>query len=258
MPVDSRLSGSCVMQKEYAALDAVCLLMLLDNMIACAPPERSTQMPDSTAKPIQGQHPETGCLQAPDAAVRDTPLRHEASTTTGSNSSCSGRAAASRPQLGIIATHGQDSSDQCVHTSCVAAVPDAAGPELLSDTTADRTSDASASSKSVYQSTVACDHTAAAVERIALPSGQSADSQQECTPHQTAIQQAAKHWACRLEMSQAGKAAKPRARRHLSRRQRAHIRHAVEQQNQIDDVAGDCVLTTGFLCILHTMRPGND
>lgn len=56
--------------------------------------------------------------------------------------------------------------------------------------------------------------------------------------HQAAIQQAVEHWACRLEMSGAGKASKPRAKRHLSRRQRAHIRHAVEQQNQIDDAAG--------------------
>ena len=61
---------------------------------------------------------------------------------------------------------------------------------------------------------------------------------QDQSGHQAAILQAIEHWACRLEMSAAGKASKPRARRHLSRRQRAHIRHAMEQQNQIDDTAG--------------------
>ena len=61
---------------------------------------------------------------------------------------------------------------------------------------------------------------------------------QKQNEHQAAILQAIEHWACRLEMSAAGKASKPRARRHLSRRQRAHIRHAMEQQNQIDDAAG--------------------
>lgn len=61
---------------------------------------------------------------------------------------------------------------------------------------------------------------------------------QDASQHQAAIQQAVEHWACRLEMLGAGKASKPRAKRHLSRRQCAHIRHAVEQQNQIDDAAG--------------------
>ena len=70
---------------------------------------------------------------------------------------------------------------------------------------------------------------------------------QDQSGHQAAILQAIEHWACRLEMSAAGKASKPRARRHLSRRQRAHIRHAMEQQNQIDDAAGQplCMSSSG-------------
>ena len=72
--------------------------------------------------------------------------------------------------------------------------------------------------------------------------------QDQGSGHQAAILQAIERWACRLEVSAAGKASKPRARRHLSRRQRAHIRHAMEQQNQIDDAAGQplCTCSSGI------------
>ena len=41
----------CLVQIDYAALDALCLLMLLDNMIACAPPESTTLQQEAAMAP---------------------------------------------------------------------------------------------------------------------------------------------------------------------------------------------------------------
>lgn len=58
----------------------------------------------------------------------------------------------------------------------------------------------------------------------------------QAAAHRAAMDEAAQLWGCRLEVM--AERAKPKARRHMSRRQRAHIRHAAEAENQIDDVTG--------------------
>ncbi|KAA6428680.1 MAG: hypothetical protein FRX49_01555 [Trebouxia sp. A1-2] len=223
-------------QVEYAALDALCLLMLLDNMIACAPPQHSTQNAPSVAEANTTQLSESDDQQASvDAAVAST-SHHKPSSLDG---------AASRQPAAHLQLHQTDacnvseSSHDALHT---ASMSNRCAEAHLGAT--DMRDSMNQPSDATNQSPGSTTEEAAGVGSSRSASGPSANQTRDQTSaglqtsHEAAIQQAVEHWACRLEMAPAGKAAKPKAKRHLSRRQRAHIRHAVEQQNQIDDVAG--------------------
>lgn len=224
-------------QVEYAALDALCLLMLLDNMIACAPPQQSTQNAPSLAETNTAQPSESDDQQTSVDAVLPSMSRHKLSSLDGA---ASGQPAA--PSQQQVDGHNVSETPQdalqtaSMSNSCAEAH---LGTADTRDSTSHKAPDAS--NKSLGSIT----EEAAAADSSGSASGPSADQTGDQrsaglqTYHEAAIQQAVEHWACRLEMTPAGKAARPKAKRHLSRRQRAHIRHAVEQQNQIDDVAGE-------------------
>ncbi|KAL0047260.1 hypothetical protein WJX82_011031 [Trebouxia sp. C0006] len=243
MPLDKSLQCSTwglrpltQTQVEYAALDALCLLMLLDNMIACAPPQQSTQNAPSLAETNTAQPSESDDQQTSVDAVSPSMSRHKLSSHDGA---ASGQPAA--PSQQQVDGHNVSETPQdalqtaSMSNSCAEAH---LGTADTRDSTSHKAPDAS--NKSLGSIT----EEAAAADSSGSASGPSADQTGDQrsaglqTYHEAAIQQAVEHWACRLEMTPAGKAARPKAKRHLSRRQRAHIRHAVEQQNQIDDVAG--------------------
>ena len=261
------------LQIEYAALDAMCLLMLLDNMITCAPAQFSTQNPDTTAQLASEQYSDTNSPYAPAIAAEAGRLADKSASISSLDGLSQRGTCVPRQQSVACQTHHlptppralhqtADSPEMCVGTIQGTSGTNHGGSQQPANNTADastsgtnhggsqqpanNTADASASSSALRPSTGATvGISIPAADQSAATLGQLADNRKgdaylsnSHTGHHAAIQQAVEHWACRLEMSQAGKAAKPRARRHLSRRQRAHIRHAVEQQNQIDDVAG--------------------
>ena len=218
--------------------------MLLDNMIACAPPQHSTQNAPSVAEANTTQLSESDDQQASvDAAVAST-SHHKPSSLDG---------AASRQPAAHLQLHQTDacnvseSSHDALHT---ASMSNRCAEAHLGAT--DMRDSMNQPSDATNQSPGSTTEEAAGVGSSRSASGPSANQTRDQTSaglqtsHEAAIQQAVEHWACRLEMAPAGKAAKPKAKRHLSRRQRAHIRHAVEQQNQIDDVAGEHQL---FICL---------
>ncbi len=241
-------------QVEYAALDALCLLMLLDNMIACAPPQHSTQIAPSLAETNTAQPSEENDNQqaSVDAAMPSMP-HHKLSPLNG--------AASARPaaplQQQIDGHNESESFHDALHTAsmsnrCAQTHP---GTTNMRDSV-DQASDVP------NQNPGRITEEGAAADSCGCASGPSAGQTEDQksaglqTPHEAAVQQAVEHWACRLEMTPSGKAAKSKAKRHLSRRQRAHIRHAVEQQNQIDDVAGEHHVFICLACLtLVSARP---
>lgn len=236
-------------QVEYAALDALCLLMLLDNMIACAPPQHSTHDAPSLAETSTAQPSESDNQQASVDAALPSKLHHKLSSLDGA---ASGQPAAPRQQQ-TDACNVSESSHDALHTASMSSRCAQAHLSTIDmrDSIIHKAPDAS------KQSPGSTKEAAAAADSSGPASGSSPDQTRDeksadlQTSHGAAIQQAVQHWACRLEMTPAGKAAKPKAKRHLSGRQRAHIRHAVEQQNQIDDVAGEHQLSTclaGCVC----------
>ena len=259
------------LQIEYAALDAMCLLMLLDNMITCAPAQLSTQNPDTTAQLASEQYSDTNSPCAPAIAAEAGRLADKSASISSLDGLSQGGTCVPGQQTVACQTHHlpnpalqQTAGSPEMHVDTIPGTSGTnhGGSKQPANNTADvstsgtnhggsqqpanNTADASASSSTLQLSTGATvGISIPAADRSAATLGQLADNRKDDAylsnshaGHHAAIQQAVEHWACRLEMSQAGKAAKPRARRHLSRRQRAHIRHAVEQQNQIDDVAG--------------------
>ena len=278
------------LQIEYAALDAMCLLMLLDNMITCAPAQFSSQNPDTTAQLASKQYSDTNSPYAPAIAAEAGRLAENSASISSLDGLSQRGTCVPRQQSVACQTHHlpnpalhqtAGSPEMCVGTIQGTSGTNHGGSQQPANNTADastsgtnhggsqqpanNTADASTSGTNHGGSQQLGNNTAAsassstvqlstgatvgisipAADQSAATLGQQADNRKDDaylsnshTGHHAAIQQAVEHWACRLEMSQAGKAAKPRARRHLSRRQRAHIRHAVEQQNQIDDVAG--------------------
>lgn len=223
-------------QVEYAALDALCLLMLLDEMVACAPPQQSTQNAPSLAQTNTAQPSEIDNQEASVDAAMPSMSHHKLPSLDGAES---GQPAAPIQQQ-IDAHNVSEISHNALHTASMSNRGAEAhlGTTDVRDSVGHKVPDAS---KRTLGSTT---EEAAAADSSGPASGPSADQTEDQksaglqTSHEAVIQQAVEHWACRLEMTPAGKAAKPKAKRHLSRRQRAHIRHAVEQQNQIDDVAG--------------------
>ncbi|DBB01114.1 TPA: hypothetical protein ACH3X1_001005 [Trebouxia sp. C0004] len=223
-------------QVEYAALDALCLLMLLDDIIACAPPQQSTQNTLSLAEPGTAQPSEMDDQQASADAAMVSTSHHKLSSFDG--------AASDQPaaplQQQVDGRNTSKPSQDALHTASMSNTCAQAhlGTTDMSDSVNHQASDAP------KQSVGSTTEEAAAADSSGPVSQSSADQTRDQrsaglqTSHEAAIQQAVEHWACRLEMTPGGKAAKPKAKRHLSRRQRAHIRHAVEKQNQIDDVAG--------------------
>ena len=238
------LAPATCWQVEYAALDALCLLMLLDEMVACAPPQQSTQNAPSVAQTNTAQPSESDNQEASVDAAMPSMSHHKLPSLDGAES---GQPAAPIQQQ-IDAHNVSESSHNALHTASMSNRGAEAhlGTTDVRDSVSHKVPDAS---KRTLGSTT---EEAAAADSSGPASGPSADQTEDQksaglqTSHEAVIQQAVEHWACRLEMTPAGKAAKPKARRHLSRRQRAHIRHAVEQQNQIDDVAGEHQLT---LCL---------
>ena len=254
------------MQTSYAALDALCLLMLLDNMISCAPPQVSTQDPTPSYESAVISH---ACQQSAGLSAR---LASSKQHTRGSKQEEAGTGS-TQPQGNATAaqafsqnpaksrTHsarqrGETASQNSGGTSQspgnATTTQSTPGAQQQHTIPANRSQEhqqiqasATQSAVSAQQSTAAaaqsvenglqCQDAESADEAIQQPSRAAAAQPSE---HQEAIQQAVEHWACRLEMAAQGRANKPRAKRHLSRRQRAHIRHAVEQQNQIDGPAG--------------------
>lgn len=195
--------------------------MLLDNMITCAPPHSSTQSTTAPADSASasGKHSDANTQKA------STPDCHPASRDTAHSEEAQLRGSTPTSSLAQSTLGHED--DSAADT----------GTHALNSRLSSHSQSGSSSAP-----TAASAAATLGGESFAA-SGQAAGGKEHddksVSPHQAAIQQAVEHWACRLEMSPAGKAAKPKAKRHLSRRQRAHIRHAVEQQNQIDDVAGE-------------------
>ncbi len=232
-------------QVEYAALDALCLLMLLNNMIACAPPQQSTQNAPSLAETNTAQPSESDNQQTSVDTAMPSMSHHKLSPLDG--------AASDQPdaplQQRINGHNVSESSHDALHT---ASMSNRCAEAHLG--TIDMRDSVDQASDVPNQSPASTPEEAAGADSSRSASGPSADQAEDQksaglqTCHEAAIQQAVEHWACRLEMTPAGKAAKPKAKRHLSRRQRAHIRHAVEQQNQIDDVAGEHQLSICLAC----------
>ncbi len=233
-------------QVEYAALDALCLLMLLDNMIACAPPQQSTQNAPSLAETNTAQPSENDDQQACVDAAMASMSHHKLSSLDGAASDQS----AAPLQQQTDARNISESSHDALHTASMSN----RCAEAHLGTTDMRDSAIHKAPNAFKQSSGSTTEEAAAADRTGSALGPSADQTQDQksaglqTSHEAVIQQAVEHWACRLEMTPAGKAAKPKAKRHLSRRQRAHIKHAVEQQNQIDDVAGEHHVSICLAC----------
>ena len=201
-------------QVEYGALDAVCLLMLLDNFMACTPSHLNTQTP---SKPPAESKTAAAQTHSTAAASADCTLTAHADADKASGSGSN-----SDDAQDVCSDASPSASSRCrsQHPSRDEPHSGAAAPAGGSPTAAMAGASAQQASSQAQQS------------------GQEQSGHDGQTAHQAAVKQAMEHWGCRLEMSSAGKASKPRARRHLSRRQRAHIRHAMEQQNQIDDAAG--------------------
>ena len=223
--------------------------MLLDNMISCAPPQLSTQ----ASAPANEAGASNACKQSrcqqESADLPDQQSHHL------------------EPQRQPLLQLTQHTDPASAQTDSKAVAGPSACIDL--DAAAGRNLD-----NGDYRPLAACDShpsssqhspsnchdnsAAAASSHYSTPSADFSTQRPSCgvqqvslgpSEHQAAIQQAVEHWACRLEMAAEGKASKPRARRHLSRRQRAHNRHAVEQQNQIDHAAGEPALRA------HAMQP---
>lgn len=300
------------LQVEYAALDAVCLLMLLDDIMTCAPPHLTTHTCEPAAEPgsdtecqlnssdalatpsqtcLQGSQqqqqqnaePESsqptglyaaaqtdstaataaGCpakpLSGADTASGDghNAEDHDADVDSSSSSSRGGQHVSGDKLQCDAAAASEASYGSSEHPPSVRLQSNttaAGGDSLLTAGAAAGLQQASGVMQQTHQQkqsepsrvTQQTGSQQSELSKVSHQTGsqQSKPSQaiqqtwQDQSGHQAAILQAIQHWACRLEMSAAGKASKPRARRHLSRRQRAHVRHAMEQQNQIDDTAG--------------------
>ena len=180
-------------------------------MVACAPPQGSTYQPDSEAQPANAHHA---------AVANPQPCHSEAQSTIPSCTSGPDYDKSTRTDVGqggaSLGFHQERKPPHAEQAAAAVAGADVEGSP------ADPGREVCPPDSSMAQHTTDVKQ---AVDGV-------------LTAHQAAIQQAVQHWACRLEVCPAGRAAKPRGRRHLSRRQRAHMRHAVEQQNQIDDAAG--------------------
>lgn len=229
---EPQTEGRRALQIEYAALDAACLLMLLDSFMACAPPHLSTQTANPTAEPTTAQ------THSPAAAGAVCTLRPclDAAKASGSgdeheDEDVDGDARADACPIASGRCSSQHPSRNGLHSDAPAVTggsPPTAAPGDGPSPTALGVSPAAAVG-------------GVNAQQAGRVPQQLPQEQVEQSEHQAAVKQAMEHWACRLEMSSAGKGSKPRARRHLSRRQRAHIRHAMEQQNQIDNAAGQSV-----------------
>ena len=210
------------MQIEYAALDALCLLMLLDNMISCAPPQLSTQ---ASAHAIEA---EASNATKQSHSPQGSDLPHQQSQY-------------SKQQQQPLPQHTDPSiaaqTDSQVATGTTAGIDLNAAADRSLYTGNNRQPAASNARISSNQRSSSAPPDSNAEQ----PSSSLQQDPQEPSEHQLAIQQAAEHWACRLEMAAEGRANKPRAKRNMSRRQRAHNRHSVEQQNQIDQAVGESV-----------------
>ena len=295
------LSMLFLVQIDYAALDALCLLMLLDNMIACAPPESSAlQQEPATPSDNAHQHAQTALAACADDEAAATLSKH---STIGGDDTGSVKEQSKQPDRGYdasgsdlslgskgraraqsntahaphvnhhsrnqtrssqgAATRTHDNTATPSHHDSSSSNNAPAAPQAITDGTSNPAASQHAqscnnrntqTSNSKVTQISNSEVTQASTSHAALDSSDTAhqDASQRAadtahdlsssadTDHQIAIQRAAEQWGCRLEMSATGPAtSKPRARRHMSRRQRAHIRHAAEQQNQIDDVAGE-------------------
>lgn len=192
--------------------------MLLDNFMACAPPHLSAQTPISAAQPRTAAA--QTCRTAVASADCTLPSCCDADKASGSG--------------GIDDDAGNDDAcaDACVTASSTSSRQHPPRDEPHSGALA-----APGAHPTAALAAADAQQASKLPQQLCLEQSEGHE-QSEQTVHQAAIKRAMAHWACRLEMSSAGKGSKPRAKRHLSRRQRAHIRHAMEQQNQIDEAAG--------------------
>lgn len=312
------------LQMEYAALDAACLLMLLDNIMACAPPYLTTNTSELALEPGNDAEPQhdssqawaTGshvCLQGSQqqqvaepesseppgrvsAAQTDSTAATGAKSLSDADSASSGGDDAAdngasvntssgssqhveddKPQSNAAAANSascssskHSSNDRLQNNTAAAggnnstSAGAAAGVQQASRVLQQKHQQKHSQPSSIAQQTCSqqiktsqatqqtgsqqCELSKFIQQTGSQLRGQAIQQKwQDQSGHQAAILQAIEQWACQLEMSAAGKASKARARRHLSRRQRAHIRHAMEEQNQIDDAAGQ------LLCRKHCL-----
>lgn len=212
---DTHTDAQTRLQIEYAALDAVCLLMLLDNFMACAPAHLSSQTPTPAAEP------RTAAVQ-----TRRTAVASADCTVL----SCSD---ADKASGNGDVDDDADSDDACAD-ACLTASSTGSRQHPPRDEPHSGALGAPGAQPTAALAAAHGQQASKAPQQLCLEQSEEHDQSE----HQAAVRQAMAHWACRLEMSSAGKGSKPRAKRHLSRRQRAHNRHAMEQQNQIDEAAG--------------------
>ena len=250
------------MQTRYAALDAVCLLMLLDNLCQCAEPQQQAQE-EASVLPTQltTQH----CQDAPDQqdshpAPLSTPLaaqsqhgtfpeqqqpRHQVipADTLMVHTQPAGNMLYQHSSVQSAQTPQHDDSPSHQHAS----MQSPAEPRSTASQESIETQTRQGNSQTRRAPVATGDHDQQAAcksdRRCSQGRGQP-DSQKgpqtgvefEAEAHRTAMMAAAELWGCRLEVT--AEKAKPKAKKHMSRRQRAHIRHAHEAENQINDIAG--------------------
>lgn len=296
------------MQIEYAALDAVCLLMLLDDLCQHARPAQSTQV--QTVPPQQAQHAaqeqnlpllrhsqqthlgEEASSQASSWGDQSqhsmTPeFKHQQQHQTAATATTQGNLQqASRPQHQDAdvqnAQTAQQSGDRSLHQHAdkqnvrsVAEIHSTASqmpaeqqsrqvPTVPNSQTRQQLPSADEYEPlTAVNSTDSQSEDAAAGQNRQLGSGSGqkrqagidaagqnrqvgsasddhqkpmSDAWLEAEAHRAAVREAAELWGCRLEVT--AEKAKPKAKKHMSRRHRAHMRHANEAQNQISDFAG--------------------
>lgn len=254
------------MQTQYAALDAVCLLMLLDNLCQCAEPQQQTEAsvlptqlttqdcqgePDQqdshlaslpTSLAAQSQHGTFPKQQQPryQGKPAGTSMVH---TQPASNMSYqqSSVQSAQTPQ------HDDTPSHQHASMQSPAAPRSTASQEIIEPQTRQgnsQTRRAPAATADHHQEPT-CKSDRQCSQGRGQPDSQKGPQTEvgfEAEAHRRAMRAAAELWGCRLEVT--AEKAKPKAKKHMSRRQRAHIRHANEAENQINDVAGilSCML----------------
>ena len=257
------------LQTRYAALDAVCLLMLLDNLCQCAEPQQQAQdeasvLPTQLTTQLTTQH----CQGAPDQhnsdpASSSKPLtdhlrrgtspqqqQPQYEATPADTPSVDGQPASNR-LCQHSSVHSAQAQQQQQHDDGAShQYASMQGPAEPKSTASQQTKEPQSrqgnsqtrqapATTADYHQQPACKSDRQCSQGRGQPDSQKGPQTQvgfEAEAHRRAMRAAAELWGCRLEVT--AEKAKPKAKKHMSRRQRAHIRHANEAENQINDVAG--------------------
>lgn len=216
------------MQVRYAALDAVCLLMLLDNLCECA--QQQLRLQASIQQP-HGQMP-ADTQQHNTAACEHSLLQQPAAPADGADV-VPQQPHSSQPSLTQSDIACQLPADcSMMHST---AAPASLPTQLTESQNKQPPTGADPPSRQQPGSSSA--GTSSQLKGVADSKGGSGDDKGNAAEqHEMVLRQAADLWGCRLEVG--AEKAKPKAKKHMSRRQRAHIRHAHEAENQINDAAG--------------------